>query len=89
MRRMKSPTALVVYRVTIPRQAVCGNVVCEQAEWDEIERTRPGYHVLLYSGVKSEQEAEKLARGTAGDTYRMGSGRMSARSQGPVNIPPI
>ncbi len=53
--------------MTLPKQAIGGNVVCEQGEWDALELARPGYHVLLHSGLKTEQEAEKLARGTAGD----------------------
>jgi hypothetical protein len=48
--------------------AVGGNVVCSQLEWEKIEASNPGYHILLHSGLKTEQEAEKLARGTAGDT---------------------
>jgi hypothetical protein len=43
------------------------NAVCEQNEWDEMERARPGFHTLVRSGITSEAEAEKLARGTAGD----------------------
>ena len=53
--------------MTRPNQATTGNVVCEQAEWDAIEDSRPGFHTLLHSGIKTEQEAEKLARGTSGD----------------------
>lgn len=59
----------VVYRMTMPKSTVGGNVVCEQHEWDALEASRPGYHTLLHTGLKTEQEAEKLARGTAGDTY--------------------
>jgi hypothetical protein len=54
--------------MTLHGNAVGGNVVCEQREWELIERARPGYHTLLHSGLKTEQEAEKLARGTAGET---------------------
>ena len=58
----------VVYKMTMPKNMVGGNVVCEQREWEVIEAQRPGYHTLLHSGLKTEQEAEKLARGTAGET---------------------
>src|SRR5258708_5103904 len=57
----------VVYRMTLHGDKCGGNVVCEQREWDVLEAARPGFHTLLHSGVKTEQEAEKLARGTAGD----------------------
>jgi hypothetical protein len=59
--------AWVVYRMTMHRNTAGGNVVCEQREWDVLEAERPGFHTLLHSGLRTEQEAEKLARGTAGD----------------------
>ena len=43
------------------------NVVCEQTEWDAVELAHPGQHVLVRSGIASEAEAERLARGTSGD----------------------
>jgi hypothetical protein len=63
---MRSTTvcrAWVVYRMTLPKNAVGGNVVCEQREWEAVEAARPGYHTLLHVGIGTEQEAEKLARG--------------------------
>jgi hypothetical protein len=59
--------------MTLHGNAVAGNVVCEQREWEALERARPGFHTLLHSGIKTEQEAEKLARGTAGETPPRGS----------------
>jgi hypothetical protein len=53
--------------MTLHGNVLGGNVVCEQREWEVIEAARPGYHTLLHTGLKTEQEAEKLARGTAGD----------------------
>jgi hypothetical protein len=44
------------------------NAVCEQAEWDEMERAQPGYHTLIREGIGSEAEAEKLARESPGGT---------------------
>jgi hypothetical protein len=61
----------VVYRMTIHGKVGC-NAVCEQREWELIEAQRPGFHTLLHSELKTEQEAEKLARGTTGDDYRRG-----------------
>lgn len=72
MRSSQICTAWVVYRMTMPKQVVGGNVVCEQSEWDAIDAARPGYHTLLHVGIKTEQEAEKLARGTAGDSFGKG-----------------
>ena len=68
MRITEVCNAWVVYRMTLHGNAVAGNVVCEQREWDALEASRPGFHTLLHTGLKTEQEAERLARGTAGDT---------------------
>ena len=57
----------VVYLMTLHRQADGMRAVCEQAEWDAIEVSRPGYHKLVQAGIASEREAELLARGTSGD----------------------
>src|SRR4051812_22877484 len=40
-----------VYRMTLHGNATGGNVVCEQSEWEAIDRARPGYHTLLHSGI--------------------------------------
>jgi hypothetical protein len=65
----KQPTPIVswvVYQMTIHRKPSV-NAVCEQTEWDAMELERPGYHTLVRSGITNEPEAERLARGTAGD----------------------
>jgi hypothetical protein len=43
------------------------NVVCEQGEWEAMQREQPGLHALVRAGIGSEEEAEKFARGTTGD----------------------
>ena len=86
MRLTEVCRAWVVYRMTLPKNAIAGNVVCEQREWDALEAERPGYHTLLHAGLKTEQEAEKLARGTAGDDYgrrRPSRGKKAARPDTP------
>ena len=67
--------AWVVYRMTLYGGATAGNVVCEQREWDVLESARPGFHTLLHAGITTEQEAERLARGTAGATPPRGARR--------------
>jgi hypothetical protein len=63
----------VVYKTNTDGKLGGGvNVVCEQSEWDAMELTRPGHHTLVQAGITSESEAEKLARGTSGDTLRSG-----------------
>jgi hypothetical protein len=44
------------------------NAMCTQSEWDAMELATPGYHTLIQDGIGSENQAEKLARGTSGDT---------------------
>ena len=70
--------AWVVYRMGLPKNMIGGNVVCEQREWDALERAQPGRHTLLHSGLRTEQEAERLARGTAGQTPPRGSKKQAA-----------
>jgi hypothetical protein len=76
MRRTQKALAWVVFRMTLPGKPQQVNAVCEQAEWDEMEASRPGYHLLVRSGIASEAEAEKLARGTSGDKLGSRSKRL-------------
>jgi hypothetical protein len=57
----------VVYLMTVRGDQVPRTAVCEQSEWDAMELARPGFHTLIQSGIATETEAEKLARGTSGD----------------------
>jgi hypothetical protein len=59
--------AWVVFRMTLHGKRTGVNAVCEQREWDEMEARQPGYHTLVRAGIANEGEAERLARGTAGD----------------------
>jgi hypothetical protein len=47
------------------------NVVCEQGEWDALELAQPGKHKLIRKGMTNESEAERLARGTSGDSRNL------------------
>ena len=64
----------VVYRraMTSKNKLYESNAVCRQAEWDAMDRSEPGVYTLVRAGFESESDAEKHARGTAGDTYRRG-----------------
>ena len=57
----------VVYLMTVYKEPDARMAVCEQGEWDAMERARPGYHTLVRAGIGTETEAERLARGTSGD----------------------
>jgi hypothetical protein len=41
--------------------------VCEQREWEIMDRARPGYYTLIQAGIVHEGEAERLARGRSGE----------------------
>ena len=57
----------VVYKAILRGNPEGINVVCEQAEWEAMELSKPGQHTLVQDGITSEGEAERLARGTSGD----------------------
>ena len=67
MPRSRRAVSWVVYQVSIDGKTAGRNAVCSQAEWDALELAQPGQHVLVRSGIASEAEAERLARGTSGD----------------------
>ena len=67
MPKSRRAVSWVVYQVSIDGKTAGRNAVCSQAEWDALELAKPGQHVLVRSGIASEAEAERLARGTSGD----------------------
>jgi hypothetical protein len=73
--RAKGNVLWVVYRMRDDKKADGRNVVCEQSEWDEMERRRPGYYTLVRQSIASEAQADKLARGTSGDDLKSGYAR--------------
>jgi hypothetical protein len=62
MRKPGHPVSWVVYQMTIHGKASGMNAVCEQSEWDAMERAQPGHHTLVKSGITNDGEAERLAR---------------------------
>jgi hypothetical protein len=58
----------VVYEMGAAGKDQGRKVVCEQGEWDALELAQPGKHKLIRTGITSEGEAERLARGTSGDS---------------------
>lgn len=69
MRQTKSIGPWVVYQMNSHGVLQAGKSVCEQWEWDALQLERPGLHSLIQEGIATEEEAEKLARGTSGDSY--------------------
>src|SRR5262249_25033831 len=70
MRMSEKVELWVVYKMTLHNKQVGVNAICEQGEWDAMERARPGYHTLVQAGITNEGEAERLARGTSGDSVK-------------------
>jgi hypothetical protein len=64
---MRKAEAWVVYQMTLHGKQLAGNAVCRQSEWEAMEAQQPGCYTLVRSGILNEGEAERLARGTAGD----------------------
>ena len=67
---------MVVYRITtlVNKAPIEVNVVCEQDEWEVLQRKKPGLHTLVREGMASEGEAEKLARGASATNFQARSG---------------
>ena len=63
----KKVESWVVYLKTLHGKLGTANAVCEQAEWDAMDKSEPGRYVLVKRGIASEAQAERLARGTSGD----------------------
>lgn len=52
----------VVYEKLFHRQDTGQNAVCEQHEWEEMERNRPGAQNLIKAGIATERDADHYAR---------------------------
>jgi hypothetical protein len=62
MRKTEKCMLWVVYLKTMHGKPSGRSAVCEQGEWEAMERTQPGYHTLVLAGITNEGEAERLAR---------------------------
>lgn len=60
-------SAWVVYSFSMNGSPDVMRAVCEEAEWEAIDRSKPGFYTLVQAGIANEGEAERLARGTAGE----------------------
>ena len=67
MKQNENSVLWVVYRMTIRGKPSGMNAVCQQPEWEAMERAQPGYHTLVQAGITNEGEAERLARSGAVD----------------------
>src|SRR5215831_11730037 len=60
--RAEKPETWVVYEMKINGKMSGMAAVCEQGEWEAMERLQPGQHLLIKAGIPSEGAAEQLAR---------------------------
>ena len=54
MRNTEESKVWVVYRMTIHGKPTGMSAVCEQREWDAMERAQPGHHTLIMAGLTNE-----------------------------------
>jgi hypothetical protein len=78
MPKPEKAVSWVVYLMTLHKNPEGMRAMCEQSEWDEMERARPGYHKLIRAGIANEGEAERLAR-LGPDGVPVGTVRLKAR----------
>lgn len=60
----KSNTTWVVYEMLNRGKPSGVNAVCDQEEWDAMQRLQPGLHPLIQAGIQNEGQAEQIARTT-------------------------
>jgi hypothetical protein len=68
----------VVYQMPVKGTPEGMRGICQQAEWEAMELARPGVHTLIQAGIANEGEAERLARGSSGETRPRGGKRAIA-----------
>jgi hypothetical protein len=68
MRSSNAAIAWAVYQIAAQGKLEATRAVCDQREWEAIERSNPGQYTLIRGNITNEGEAERLARGTSGDT---------------------
>jgi hypothetical protein len=57
-----NPITWVVYEKLVRGQDTGPNAVCEQEDWETMERIRPDSQNLIKAGIATEQEADRYAR---------------------------
>jgi hypothetical protein len=57
----------VVYSIPMKGSPEGARAVCERREWEAMDLARPGFFTLIQGGIANEGEAERLARGRAGE----------------------
>jgi hypothetical protein len=68
MKKPPTPQGWAVYEMTGKGNEPAVRAVCEQHAWPQIEKEGAGRCKLIRGGILNEGEAERLARGDAGET---------------------
>lgn len=58
----------VIYRAVVDGKVTESNGVCDQAEWEAMERATPGGTFVIQSGIADEMVAERLARSASDES---------------------
>lgn len=62
MRMSSKSECWAVYQKVLRGQQASVRVICEQSEWDAMEKENPGVFPLVRGWIRNEVEAERLAR---------------------------
>lgn len=68
MRTANEASSWAVYHIAAKGKDSARNALCDQGDWEAIERVGAGSCTLIRANITNEGEAERLARGTSGDT---------------------
>ena len=75
MRRFEQVESWGIYHPVNKGLAFGPHAVCEQDEWELVERARPGSQTLVQCGFPTEGAAERLAGGRPATPRRGSRGR--------------
>jgi hypothetical protein len=79
--RMAKADGWAVYLMPMKAGQDPVRAVCPQAEWEALDRAKPGHFTLIQGNLSNEGEAERLARGKSGETPPRGDkGRAAAEA---------
>jgi hypothetical protein len=59
---MNAPATSWVVYLTPLKNTSRMKAICEQTEWEAMERIRPGFNTLIQAGFSTEGQAEAMAR---------------------------
>lgn len=74
--RAVASNSWVVYSMPLRHSPNPMRAVCEQSEWEKMNREKPDFYTLIQAGITNEGEAERLARGTSGEVPRRTTNRV-------------